>query len=256
MSTTVPVYTAEQVRAAERPLLDEGVPLMQRAAGALSQIIRAELGTMESGGAAPAWRALEPTVPGAPQEQRPRILVLAGGGDNGGDALFAAAGLTDAADVDVVLVGDRFHEAAFTAAIASGARRIELDEAEHGGDAYAVLVDGIVGIGASRDARLRGPARDAVTTILESREEDERMPRIVAVDIPSGLHPDTGAADDAVLPASVTVTFGAVKAGLITGRGPKLAGEVVLVDIGLADALASVEPAGEASVSRIVTAQR
>ena len=41
------------------------------------------------------------------------------------------------------------------------------------------------------------------------------MPRVVAVDIPSGLHPDTGAADDAVLPASVTVTFGAVKAGLV-----------------------------------------
>ena len=255
MSTEVPVYTAEQVRAAERPLLDEGVPLMQRAAGALSEIIRAELGTMKSGGAAPAWRALEPTVPGAPQEHRPRILVLAGGGDNGGDALYAAAGLTDVADVDVVLVGDRFHQAAFTAAIGSGARRIELDEAEHAGDAYAVLVDGVVGIGASRDSRLRGAARSAVTTLL-GWGELERMPRVVAVDIPSGLHPDTGAADDAVLPASVTVTFGAVKAGLVTGRGPDLAGDIVLVDIGLSDALASVEPVGEASVSRVVTAQR
>jgi NAD(P)H-hydrate epimerase len=82
------------------------------------------------------------------------------------------------------------------------------------------------------------------------------MPRVVAVDLPRGLHPDTGAADDAVLPASVTVTFGAVKAGLVTGRGPDLAGAIVLVDIGLSDALASVEPVGEASVSRVVTAQR
>jgi len=80
------------------------------------------------------------------------------------------------------------------------------------------------------------------------------MPRVIAVDIPSGLHPDTGAADDAVLAASVTVTFGAVKAGLVTGRGPELAGDIVLVDIGLGPALESVEPAGEASVSRIVTA--
>ena len=80
------------------------------------------------------------------------------------------------------------------------------------------------------------------------------MPRVIAVDIPSGLHPDTGVADDAVLAASVTVTFGAVKAGLVTGRGPELAGDIVLVDIGLGPALESVEPAGEASVLRIVTA--
>lgn len=253
MSIEVPTYTADQVRDAERPLLDAGVPLMQRAAGALSEVVRAELGTMASGGAAPSWRALEPTVPGAPHEQRPRILVLAGGGDNGGDALYAAAGLTDVADVDVVLIGDRFHEAAFTAAIGAGARRIELVEAEHGGDAYAVVVDGVVGIGASRDARLRGAARDAVLSILASVHKPERMPRIVAVDIPSGLHPDTGAADDAVLAASVTVTFGAVKAGLVTGRGPDLAGDIVLVDIGLTDALASAEPVGTATVSRVVT---
>ena len=46
---------------------------------------------------------------------------------------------------------------------------------------------------------------------------------MIAVDLPSGLHPDTGlTADDVVLPAAVTVTFGAVKAGLVRGRGPSL----------------------------------
>jgi hypothetical protein len=77
--------------------------------------------------------------------------------------------------------------------------------------------------------------------------------RCIAVDLPSGLHPDTGTADDVVLPASMTVTFGAVKAGLTSGRGPALAGEIVLVDIGLgAGGLDRQEAAGEASVSRIV----
>ena len=49
-------------------------------------------------------------------------------------------------------------------------------------------------------------------------------PRVIAVDLPSGLHPDDGTSDDVVLPASVTVTFGAVKAGLVAGSGAELAG--------------------------------
>jgi len=58
--------------------------------------------------------------------------------------------------------------------------------------------------------------------------------RVVAVDIPSGVQPDDGTVgDDVVLPAAVTVTFGAVKAGLTRGAGHELAGRVVLVDLGL-----------------------
>lgn len=79
------------------------------------------------------------------------------------------------------------------------------------------------------------------------------LTRVIAVDLPSGLHPDEGTtADDSVLPADVTVTFGGVKAGLVRGEGPAMAGRVVLVDIGLGPALASVSAQGEASVSRIV----
>ena len=155
----------------------------------------------------------------------------------------------------MLLVADRFHEAGFAAAIAAGARRVELPELGGAGSAgadYALLIDGILGIGASRDPSLRGTAREVVTTLLE--EGGERMPRTIAVDIPSGLHPDTGAADEAVLPASVTVTFGAVKAGLVTGRGPQLTGELVLVDLGLGPSLSAVVPQGEASVSRVVLA--
>ena len=55
-----------------------------------------------------------------------------------------------------------------------------------------------------------------------------------------------------MLPAAVTVTFGAVKAGLVTGRGPELAGRVVLVDLGLATGCADEVPVGEATVDRVV----
>jgi hypothetical protein len=57
---------------------------------------------------------------------------------------------------------------------------------------------------------------------------------VIAVDLPSGLQPDDGTtADDLVLPASVTVTFGGVKPGLVTKRGRELCGAIVFVDLDL-----------------------
>ncbi len=224
MPETVPTYTAAQVRAAEAPLLAVGVPLMERAAAALAAIVREELADAVD----------------------PRVLVLAGSGDNGGDALFAAASLASDAEVDVLLVSDRFHEAGLAAAVAAGAARVELPAARDAASGYDVLIDGILGIGGT--SGLRGTAREAVEALLPAVVAGR--PRVVAVDLPSGLHPDTGEADDAVLPAAITVTMGAVKAGLVTGRGPELAGRLVLVDIGLD--LAGEEPAGEASVDLVV----
>lgn len=251
MSERVPTFTAEQVRAAERPLLDAGVPLMHRAAAALADVIRAELATPDT--VVTLTGVLEPVIRETPVALRPRVLVLVGSGDNGGDALYAAAHLSRIADVDALLVSERFHVTALAAAVAAGVRRVDLPEVDDAVRHYALVVDGILGIGAASDPALRGRARGAVTAIRDDLRRGGRMPRVIAVDIPSGLHPDTGVADDAVLAASVTVTFGAVKAGLVTGRGPELAGDIVLVDIGLGPALESVEPAGEASVLRIVT---
>lgn len=58
--------------------------------------------------------------------------------------------------------------------------------------------------------------------------------RVLAVDIPSGVDGDTGAAPGRPLPADRTVTFAAYKPGLLQGDGAILAGEVRLADIGLA----------------------
>lgn len=237
MPTTVPSYTAAQVRAAERPLLDAGEPLMRRAASALAGVVREQLGG-DIGGRV---------------RRMPRVLVLAGSGDNGGDALYAAAELAAIAEIDVLQVGSRIHDLALDAARRAGAQLVDLPAAVAGASGYDVILDGILGIGTSPDPALRGSARDAVSQLLPAVRHG--MPRPIAVDLPSGLHPDTGAADDAVLPAAITVTFGAVKAGLATGRGPELSGDIVLVDLGLGPGLVGVEPAGEASVTRIVVAK-
>jgi hydroxyethylthiazole kinase-like uncharacterized protein yjeF len=223
----VPVYTAAQVRAAEAPRLAAGEPLMLRAAAALAVIVGEEL---------------EKHLPG-------RLLVLAGSGNNGGDALFAVAELGRRHAIDVLPVGTAIHETGLAAAVAGGAHVIDAAEAE---DAeYDVVLDGVLGTGTTGAPTLRGVVRDVVEQLLPAVRAGRT--RVIAVDLPSGLHPDEGTtADGLVLPADVTVTFGGVKAGLVREEGARLAGQVVLVDIGLGPQLAAEEPVGEASVDRIV----
>ena len=217
-------YTADVIRAAEAPLLAAGRPLMREAARALARVVEEEL----AGHPGP-------------------VLVLAGSGDNGGDALYAAAEFARAAPrVDIVLTRDRVHREALDSALAAGARLRDASDICAAAADHVLVVDGILGIGASADSRLRGTAR-AVVEVLRPAVVDGRV-RVIAVDVPSGLHPDTGETDAAVLPAEITVTFGAVKAGLLRGDGPGLAGRIVLVDLGLEPQLRRVRPAFTAAV--------
>ncbi len=226
MPETVPAYTAAQVAAAEEPLLAAGEPLMARASAALARVCATLL---------PARGA--------------RVLVLAGRGNNGGDALFAASHLADAHAVQVLLAAERGHEAGLAAATAAGAVVIDAAEAED--SAYDLVIDGVLGIGTRGAPSLRGVVRRVVSQLLPADEAGQT--HVVAVDLPSGLHPDDGTTvDGLVLPATVTVTFGGVKAGLVRGRGPAFAGRIVLVRIGLEDALAEVDPVGEASIDEVI----
>jgi len=248
-------YGGDQVRAAERPHLEAGEPLMQRAADGLARIVGDLLDD-------PAVR---------PQDGPGSVLLLVGSGDNGGDALFAGARLASAGrHVTVLRVGSRVHEAGLAAALDAGARLLDgPSDARGASDAGAadilrvaavpdaqrlaavaaeaaagtdLVLDGILGIGAGGGTPLRSPARQVVDAIRELAR-DQRAPFVVAVDVPSGIDVDTGAvADDHVLHADVTVTFGGVKAGLLTGPGATLAGRIELVDVGIGADLAAVEP--------------
>lgn len=224
MTERTVAYTADAIRAAEAPLLAAGRPLMREAARALAEVVADELAR----------------TPGP-------VLVLAGSGDNGGDALYAAADIARAGTrVDVVLTRDRVHRDALDAAVAAGAGLRDASDICGAHSDHVLVVDGILGIGASSDSRLRGTARAVVEALLPV-VASERV-RVVAVDVPSGLHPDSGEADAAVLPAATTVTFGAVKAGLLRGHGPRLSGRLVLVDLGLEPQLRRVHPAVTAAV--------
>ena len=222
-------YSAEQVRAAEAPHLAAGEPLMQVAAAGLAAVIRDELAELEDLATAAD------------------VLLLVGSGNNGGDALFAGAELAaSGCRVAVVELGSRVPEAGLVAARNAGAVVVDLGHDPVAAVVQAatdadVIVDGILGTGAFRSPALRGVARDVVTALRPVAASPRR--RVVAVDLPSGIDPDSGELpDQAVLPADVTVTFGACKAGLLRDPGAMYAGRIVLVDLGLAADLEGVEP--------------
>ena len=200
-------YAVQDVRAAEQSVLAE-LPegaLMQRAAAGLARVCVLLLGKVYGS----------------------RVVLLVGSGDNGGDALFAGARLAGrGARVDAVLLGDRAHEAGLAALRRAGGRVLDdVPSPRRWLQLQAdLVVDGIVGIGGT--GALRGKAADVVA-LLDSG------PMVVAVDVPSGVDADTGEVAGAAVHADVTVTFGALKPGLLVDPGAGRAGAVELVDIDL-----------------------
>jgi hydroxyethylthiazole kinase-like uncharacterized protein yjeF len=205
-------YDAAAVGAAEQPLLEQ-LPdgtLMARAAFALARRCASLLGT----------------VYGA------RVVVLAGSGGNGGDALYAAARLAArGARVDALLVTDSVLEPALVALRAAGGRsRVAGADADLAllSDAD-VVIDGMVGIGAT--GALRPPMARLASLLATASGSDG--PIVVGVDVPSGVDASTGEVAGDAVRADVTVTFGALKAGLVIDPGAEYAGRVEVVDIGL-----------------------
>jgi hydroxyethylthiazole kinase-like uncharacterized protein yjeF len=219
------------VRAAERALMDTLPPgtLMQRAAAGLAAVCARLAGT----------------VYGA------RVAVLAGSGDNGGDALYAGARLARrGAAVVAIVAGSRVHEAGVAALRAAGGRVTDAGDPDVPAviGAADLILDGLLGIGG------KGGLREPFAT-LAALAEDARAgggpdqghgrpgPVVVAVDLPSGIDADTGAVAGPAVRADVTVTFGTWKPGLLIDPGAGYAGVAELADIGLGPYLPAVAAA-------------
>lgn len=208
-------HGVEQVRAAEATLMAELPPgtLMQRAAAGLAAACADYLGR----------------VYGA------RVVIVAGAGDNGGDALYAGARLARrGARVDAIVLDDaKVHDAGLAALLAAGGRRCPEDGWPRVVGRADLVVDGIVGIGGRPG--LRPPATDVWALVVE-----HEVP-VVAVDVPSGVAVDTGATPEPHVTATVTVTFGTHKVCHFIDPAAAAAGVVHLVDIGLTDYLPAPE---------------
>lgn len=204
MSTLpVAVHTADQVRALDRHAIDElqisSYALMTRAA-------EAALGALRS-----CWPSVR------------RVAVVCGPGNNGGDG-YVLARLARAQRLEVVAIG--LHE---PARLEGDARRAHDDFVAAGGTVGAwhadclrgadVVVDAIFGVGLSRP--IAGLAAEAIAGINGSAAH------VLALDIPSGLHADTGEILGMAVRAERTITFIGLKLGFYLGEGANCVGIIM-----------------------------
>jgi hydroxyethylthiazole kinase-like uncharacterized protein yjeF len=231
---TSTVFTVDQIRQAEQPLLaaqsrtDE---LMQSAA---------------AGVAAAARMMLERKPVTGPQTC---VLLAVGGGGNGGDALYAGRDLlADGWTVDAVLLGRdrdtgdvRVHQDALDAFAAAGGSVVDYNDLWTQRPApYRLLIDGVLGMGGA------GGVDPRSATVLDLA--NRWLFPLLSVDVPSGIDADTGAVPEPVdapdpfgareVPflshaiADVTVTFGGWRRAHAVNA---FCGQVLLADPALDD---------------------
>ena len=245
------LYTAAQMRQADRRAIEEqGIPstqLMESAARAVVREVRAlpipgpgleePLGWITEDGHMPTQ---EEQAEFWAMRQRSAVAYC-GPGNNGGDGIAAARLLLEMGwRVKCVLVGDR-------AKMTPGCREMERRLHEAGGVLedfdpenwtqympFDVAIDALFGVGLTRS--LEGDA--ALAAGLTRRGTGW----VVSVDVPSGIHADTGDVMGTAVRADVTVTFSRGKPGLYVGKGAVHSGRVVVADIGIPDGLYPERP--------------
>lgn len=180
-----------------------------------------------------------------------RLAVLAGPGDNGGDALHAAALLSEAHQVAVVGIAARLHAGGLESARAAGVpvHQVEPDAEQLPAEALEALrgaelvVDGLLGIGGRPG--LRGAMALAVAEVPDTAY-------LLSVDLPSGTDPDGLGRPGGAVFADETVTFGMLKPVHLLPATEPAVGRLTVVDIGVQMRVAPVvERLEHADVARL-----
>jgi NAD(P)H-hydrate epimerase len=212
-----PVGTADQIQHLEKTLFETwgfAAPLLMERA-ALS-----------------ALHLIERLYPAAP------VVVLAGTGNNAGDGLALARMLVDRGrTVRVLRVGANMSELATRQLRWLSARDVPV-KLFAGSETFGpewVLVDALFGIGLNRPLK-------ADATLAVGWVNQQPWRGVFALDLPSGLHADTGASLGAVVNATHTLALGALKPGLVTDAALAHVGQLWLADIGLPQALVAALP--------------
>lgn len=185
---------------------------------------------MEAAGAAVAT-AVERLV-----EHMGPIVVLVGSGNNGGDALVAATHLLRAGrPVALWTVPGRAAAAPVPAAALTAAEQLpSLAALERALDGATAVLDGLYGIGLSRP--VGGAAAGAIAAVNAARAR-AGGPRVLAIDVPSGLPADGGGVAGIAIVADVTLALGYPKRGLYHGAGADHAGRIEVLEIGLPEGI-------------------
>jgi NAD(P)H-hydrate epimerase len=209
-----------QMQAIEREANASGLSyaqMMEHAGGGLAEVIFEEYGYLKEDG----------------------VLGLVGSGNNGGDTLVALDYLAkDGWRTTAAIVRPRPADDPLVARlVASGGQVIDLSQDANQDSLtsllreHDLLLDGVLGTGT------RLPLKPELAALLDTVRryllEAENPPEVVAVDCPSGVDCDSGAAAPECLPADRTVTMAAVKHGLFKFPAFGLVGDLHVVGIGL-----------------------
>ncbi|MFN0095871.1 MAG: NAD(P)H-hydrate dehydratase [Dehalococcoidia bacterium] len=214
------LVTSEEMRALEAAAVEAGVSerqLMEEAGLAVAQEAWMLLGTLEGR----------------------RILVLVGPGNNGGDGIVAGRHLFDwGAEIVFYLPRKRrdmslIEETApreITVVIADDdPDRAQLESFVTTSD---LVIDALLGIGQKRPIDPDEPMGE-VLRVLRAARAGFQPPKLVAVDLPTGVNADSGAVDPLTVQPDQTVTFGFPKVGMYQAPGSGVVGRVQVIDIGI-----------------------
>ncbi|MGK7312196.1 MAG: NAD(P)H-hydrate dehydratase [Candidatus Longimicrobiales bacterium M2_2A_002] len=197
----VALLTADEAAALDRRAREGGIPeraLMENAGRAAAQVIQ----------------RLYPTGP---------VLAVVGSGNNGGDAMVALRSLQHwGREVAYMPIGSSAPDPALAAGLEL--RRTPIDDAPQALAGAGVIIDGILGTGVT------GAPREPAATIIG--EMNGAGPPIVALDIPSGVDPTTGAIPGVAVDAAATILFGWPKTGALFQPGRQKCGRLLAVEIG------------------------
>lgn len=238
-----PTYSVDQIREAEAPLLaaeSEPDQFMRAAGHAVFQIAEVMLDWATPGSLSPTSVGQLPTHGSRRVPAKEGVLIVAGPGGNGGDALYAGAELAShGRRVDAYLTNGRAHERALRAFQEAGG--MVLDDLPMTVRSYLLAIDGITGLGGTPGLR---EEFEPVAQLLN----DDRV-YTLAVDIPSGVEPDTGEGGDLHIDADVTVTFGGWRRAhaLAPQCGMQLLTDVVVEGVSMEETL---EELGESFYDR------
>lgn len=220
--------TRDQVREIDRLAIEElgipGVVLMENAGRNAADIVLDMLEEMDD------QNLLENEVP--------RVAVMCGGGNNGGDGYVLARHLYNtgvevaifSAKDPAELVGDAKINADIAGRMDLPATLITNEEQLNAMlselRSADMVVDALLGTG------FEGDVREHLANVIRTCNELHRDgAAVLAIDVPSGLDCDTGEPSNATIAADTTVTFVAMKKGF-TKRASRFTGQVVVVDIG------------------------
>lgn len=209
------VISVEDMRAYEVNTVWLGIPLvllMENAGRAIADLIECKLGDLEG----------------------KRVVVYAGRGGNGGDGVVAARHLAArGAEVTVYMVYPRelisHPDTRLNVEALRRSDSIEFKWVRSPSDLGPVdadaVIDALLGVG------VRGRLREPVASAAKAVNESSGLK--VAVDVPSGLDPDTGTAAEGTVEADATVTMHAAKRGLVASEARRYVGELWVAEIGI-----------------------